>query len=183
MLGNAFTRTLRDAQAGDEAAFARLWSDANPLMVRYLRVIGVDDPYDAACEGWITVVRGLPGYHGDETAWRVWLLACARMRAQEGNLRQTWGSVTVLPGVVLDPFDEPLELDDLVLEDDVERRGVGDSIAAIKELPLGQGEVLMLRLCAEHGGCAEDRRYSLSPKQATSTICSTTPSSATARRC
>ena len=42
VLGSAFTRTLREAQAGDEQAFTRLWRDANPAMVRYLRVIGAD---------------------------------------------------------------------------------------------------------------------------------------------
>ena len=67
VLGNAFAPSLRAAQAGDERAFARLWRDANPLMVRYLRVIGVDDPYDSACEGWVSVVRGLRGFDGDET--------------------------------------------------------------------------------------------------------------------
>lgn len=148
MLGTAFTRTLRDAQAGDEPAFARLWSDANPLMVRYLRVIGVDDPYDAACEGWITVVRGLPGFTGDELAWRVWILACTRMRAEESTLRHGWGSVTALPGVVV-PGGDALEAEEL-LEDDVAgdpaHRGVNDTIAALRALPLGQGEILMLRL-------------------------------------
>jgi DNA-directed RNA polymerase specialized sigma24 family protein len=148
VLGTAFTRTLRDAQAGDEAAFARLWGDANPLMVRYLRVIGVDDPYDAACEGWITVVRGLPGFTGDELAWRVWILACTRMRAEESTLRHGWGSVTALPGVVV-PGGDALEAEEL-LEDDVAgdpaHRGVNDTIAALRALPLGQGEILMLRL-------------------------------------
>lgn len=148
MLGTAFTRTLRDAQAGDEAAFARLWSDANPLMVRYLRVIGADDPYDAACEGWITVVRGLPGFTGDELAWRVWILACTRMRAEESTLRHGWGSVTALPGVVV-PGGDALEAEDLVDDDvagDPAHRGVSDTIAALRALPLGQGEILMLRL-------------------------------------
>ncbi|GAA4717108.1 hypothetical protein GCM10025782_12720 [Pedococcus ginsenosidimutans] len=148
MLGTGFTRTLRDAQAGDEAAFARLWSDANPLMVRYLRVIGADDPYDAACEGWITVVRGLPGFTGDELAWRVWILACTRMRAEESTLRHGWGSVTALPGVVA-PGSDALEAEDLVDDDvrgDPAHRGVDDTIAALRALPLGQGEILMLRL-------------------------------------
>ena len=148
MLGTEFTRTLRAAQAGDEAAFVRLFRDANPAIVRYLRVAGVDDPYDAACEGWVTVVRGLPGFTGDETAWRVWLFACARMRAEEGALRRAWSAVTVLPGEAFVPDGEALEVDELVeAEDEVLlNRGVNETIAAISDLPLGQGEVLMLRL-------------------------------------
>jgi len=149
VLGAGFKRVLRAAQAGNEAAFVRLWRDANPVMTRYLRVAGLDDPYDAACEGWITVVRGLPGFQGDETAWRLWVLACARVRAEESSLRRSWGSVTVLPGVWSEPGEEPLELDDLETTGEAAHRGVNEAIAAIRALPLGQGEVVMLRLCAE----------------------------------
>jgi DNA-directed RNA polymerase specialized sigma24 family protein len=148
VLGNEFTHTLRDAQAGKEDAFVRLWRDANPLMIRYLRVVGHDDPYDAACEGWVTVVRGLPGFTGDEVAWYVFLLACARLRAEEGNLRQAWDAVTVLPGIHV---EDDLNIDDLLDPDqalDPTRRGVNDSLTALRELPLGQGEVLVLRLGA-----------------------------------
>ena len=148
-MGAGFRRVLCAAQAGDEAAFVRLWRDANPVMTRYLRVAGLDDPYDAACEGWITVLRGLPGFHGDETAWRVWVLACARVRAEESSLRRSWGSVTVLPGVGPGADAEPLELEDLETTRDVEHRGVAEAITAIRALPLGQGEIVMLRLCAE----------------------------------
>ena len=149
-MGAGFKRVLCAAQAGDEAAFVRLWRDTNPVMTRYLRVAGLDDPYDAACEGWITVLRGLPGFHGDETAWRVWVLACARVRAEESSLRRSWGSVTVLPGWGAAAADaEPLELEDLETTRDVEHRGVAEAITAIRALPLGQGEIVMLRLCAE----------------------------------
>lgn len=148
MLGREFARVLRSAQAGDERAFVQLWRDSNPAMVRYLRVVGVDDPYDGACEGWITVVRGLPGFKGDETAWRVWLLACVRMRAEEGSLRRSWGQARPAPGgttpdeLQVDSFDDGQG-------QDPESRGVNDTIAAIRALPLGQGEIVMLRLAAE----------------------------------
>jgi DNA-directed RNA polymerase specialized sigma24 family protein len=116
-------------------------------MIRYLRVVGVDDPYDAACEGWITVVRGLSGFKGDETAWRVWLLACARMRAEEGSLRRSWGSGGPAKGGAADELHvESLDGD---AEQDPEHRGINDTIAAIRALPLGQGEIVMLRLAAE----------------------------------
>jgi DNA-directed RNA polymerase specialized sigma24 family protein len=117
-------------------------------MIRYLRVVGVDDPYDAACEGWITVVRGLPGFKGDETAWRVWLLACVRMRAEEGSLRRSWGSAGSASG---GPTPDEIQVDSLddADEQDPESRGVNDTIAAIRDLPLGQGEIVMLRLAAE----------------------------------
>ena len=150
VLGTDFARTLRAAQAGEEDAFVRLWRDANPAMIRYLRVVGHDDPYDEACEGWITVVRGLPGFSGDELAWRVWLLACARQRAEESTLRRAWGSVTVLPGLQVQgggeiDIDELLEGDEAV---DPTHRGINDTLTALRALPLGQGEVVVLHLGA-----------------------------------
>ena len=149
MLDTDFSRTVRAAQSGDEGAFARLWRDANPLLVRYLRVVGYDDPYDGACEAWITVVRGLADFTGDERDWLVWLLACARARAHEGSLRRAWGSVSVTPGTGL-PVGAAL-VDDVEEElasaavDDPRTRGIADSLAALRSLPLGQGEVLLLR--------------------------------------
>ena len=150
MLGTNFARTLGAAQAGDADAFARLWRDANPAMVRYLRVVGLDDPYDEACEGWITVVRGLPGFAGDELAWRVWLLACARQRAEESMLRRAWGSVTVLPGFHVEG-DGEVDVDDLLEAGeavDPAHRGINATLTALRALPLGQGEVIVLHLGA-----------------------------------
>ncbi|GAB3446405.1 hypothetical protein GCM10027517_28600 [Phycicoccus ginsengisoli] len=152
MLDTDFSRTVRAAQAGDEAAFVRLWRDANPLLVRYLRVVGYDDPYDGACEAWITVVRGLPQFTGDDMDWLVWLLSCARLRAHEGSLRRAWGSVEVTPGVGL-PVGAPQRHtveDDLAAAavEDPRTRGIADSLAALRSLPLGQGEVLVLRFGA-----------------------------------
>jgi DNA-directed RNA polymerase specialized sigma24 family protein len=146
MLGKEFTRTLRAAQAGDAAAFTRLWRDANPVLVRYLRVVGHDDPYDGACEGWVTAVRGLPAFDGVESDWRVWLLGCARVRGQEGTLRRAWGSAVAS----LSRGVDPIEVDDLYPPgtDDPTQRGISDAIAAMRNLPLGQGEVLFLRLGA-----------------------------------
>ena len=149
MLDTDFSRAVRAAQSGDEVAFARLWRDANPLLVRYLRVVGYDDPYDGACEAWITVVRGLADFSGDERDWLVWLLTCARARAHEGSLRRAWGSVSVVPGTGLPvggalPDDVEEELTSAAI-DDPRTRGIADSLAALRSLPLGQGEVLLLR--------------------------------------
>jgi DNA-directed RNA polymerase specialized sigma24 family protein len=151
VLGTDFARTLRAAQAGEEDAFVRLWRDANPAMIRYLRVVGHDDPYDEACEGWVTVVRGLPGFSGDELAWRVWLLPCARQRAEVSTLRRAWGSVTVLPGLHVDG-DGEIDIDELLEPEealDPAHRGITDTLTALRSLPLGQGEVVVLRLGAE----------------------------------
>jgi DNA-directed RNA polymerase specialized sigma24 family protein len=158
VLGTEFTRTLRAAQAGDAQAFTRLWRDANPVIVRYLRVVGHDDPYDGACEGWVTVLRGLLSFRGDEAAWWVWLLQCARMRAQDGTLRRAWGSsapaLTRPRCSTTDAADgevDPLDVDDLDAPGGGggAHRGLSDTLSALRGLPLGQGEVLVLRLGAK----------------------------------
>lgn len=149
VLGTDFARTLRAAQAGEEDAFVRLWRDANPAMVRYLRVVGHDNPYDEACECWVTAVRGLPAFSGDELHWRAWVLGCARQRAEESTLRRSWGSVTsdfVVDGDGDIDLDEVLESEDCV---DPTHRGIADTLTALRLLPLGQGEVVVLRLGAE----------------------------------
>lgn len=156
VLGTDFARTMRAAQAGEEDAFVRLWRDANPAMIRYLRVVGHDDPYDEACEGWMTVVRGLPGFSGDETDWRVWVLACARQRAEESTLRRTWGSTTGFEGLQVEG-DGDIELDEILEtpdEVDPTRRGLSDTLTALRALPLGQGEIVVLRLGADLPACA-----------------------------
>lgn len=146
---------MRAARAGDDDAFARLWRDANPTLVRYLRVIGHDDPYDGACEAWVGVVRALPEFDGDEGAWWVLLLSRARMRAQEGTLRRAWGSIgdagaRVQSQVVDGDLVDPIDLDDLdELGPEEQWRGaLSDALSAMRDLPLGQGEVLLLRLAA-----------------------------------
>jgi hypothetical protein len=46
------------ARAGDEAGFLALWRSLHPRLLRYLRVVGCDDPDDVASETWLQVVRG-----------------------------------------------------------------------------------------------------------------------------
>lgn len=66
VIGAEFPAVLAAAQDGSEAAFARLWQDANPVLLRYLRVGLPDCAEDIAAETWLQVVRGL---------------ACSRRRA------------------------------------------------------------------------------------------------------
>jgi DNA-directed RNA polymerase specialized sigma24 family protein len=135
----------------------RLWRDGNVAVVRYLRVLGAPDPYAAAREGWVTVVRGLGGFQGDEIDWRVWILGCARLRAGGRPAHRGWvaSPFSVLPGHGRSGAPEAAADDELAglapaapVEPAV-NRGVNDTIAAISELPLGQGEILMLRLVGE----------------------------------
>ena len=57
---------LAAAQDGSEDAFAALWREANPALLRYLRVAAPEAAEDVAAEVWVQVVRGLANFRGDE---------------------------------------------------------------------------------------------------------------------
>src|SRR6266487_4071255 len=77
VIGAAFGARLAEAQRGDEVAFACLFRDVQPALLRYLRVIAPE----AAGEIWLQVVTGLAGFRGGEEAFRGWLFTIARHRA------------------------------------------------------------------------------------------------------
>jgi hypothetical protein len=85
--GEEFAALLTAAQDGSEAAFAALWRDCNPALLRHLRVTTPDAAEDIAGETWVQVVRGLPGFRGDERGWRSWLFTTARRRATDESRR------------------------------------------------------------------------------------------------
>ena len=84
MIGAAFSVTLASAQGGDETAFACLFRDVQPALLRYLRVI-TPEAEDVAGETWLQVVKGLPGFRGGEEAFRAWLFTIARHRAVDAG--------------------------------------------------------------------------------------------------
>jgi RNA polymerase sigma-70 factor, ECF subfamily len=88
VIGEEFASVLARAQRGDEAAFAPLWLDVNPALVRYLRVVSGEVDEDVAAEAWVTVVRGLARFRGDEMAWRGWVFTTARRRAVDEGRRR-----------------------------------------------------------------------------------------------
>src|ERR1700751_3091880 len=73
---------LVNARSGDEAGFLVLWDALQPLLLRYLRVVGCDDVEDVAGETWLQVVRDLPKFKKDNAdEFRAWLFTIARHRA------------------------------------------------------------------------------------------------------
>src|ERR1700721_3247315 len=89
VVGDDFAAVLAVAQRGSGDHFAVLWRDANPALVRYLRILVPDAAEDIAAETWVSVVRGLTRFIGDEGAWRAWLFTTARRRLlDQARLRQ-----------------------------------------------------------------------------------------------
>jgi RNA polymerase sigma-70 factor (ECF subfamily) len=144
VIGEGFAEVLAAAQQGNEVAFARLWRDANPALLRYLRVIAADVADDVAAETWVQVVRGLATFRGDEGAWRAWLFTTARRRAIDAARRGARHPEAPLDD--LPPARHPVAADpaDLALE----RIGTEAALALLTRLPRLQAEVILLRVVA-----------------------------------
>ncbi|MDX6422353.1 MAG: polymerase sigma-70 factor, subfamily [Trebonia sp.] len=144
VVGDDFPRVLADAQGGSEDQFAVLWRDANPALLRYLRVLAPENAEDIAAETWVNVVRGLPRFIGDEAAWRAWLFTTARRRLiDQARLRKRHPaepledvSAAEMPRT---PDAAQIALDNMATE---------SAIALLSQLPPPQAEVIMLRVVA-----------------------------------
>lgn len=132
------------AQQGDESAFSALWRDANPALLRYLRVIAPEAAEDVAAETWLSVIRGLPRFRGAEDAWRAWLFTTARRRVVDDGRRRSRRPESPVAEVAAGEVPRTADAADLALENLATR----DAIAAVASLPPLQAEVIMLRVVA-----------------------------------
>ena len=142
-MGGAFGDILGRAQAGDEAAFACIFRDVQPALLRYLRVIAAEGE-DVAGETWVQVVPGLAGFRGDEQAFRAWVFTIARHRAVDAGRSRTRRPTVPLD---LSGAEEQLtsaDTADLALEA-ISAHAV---VALVRSLPPEQAEVIMLRVVA-----------------------------------
>jgi RNA polymerase sigma-70 factor (ECF subfamily) len=143
VIGPEFEVTLARAQAGDEAAFGRIFSDVQPALLRYLRVIA-PEAEDVAGETWLQVAAGLAGFRGGEQAFRSWLFTIARHRAADAGR-----SRTRRPAVPLEVSgaEEQLVAPDAA-EAALEAVSARAVVALIATLPREQAEIIMLRVVA-----------------------------------
>jgi RNA polymerase sigma-70 factor (ECF subfamily) len=144
VVGDDFARVLADAQGGSEDQFAVLWRDANPGLLRYLRVLAPDNAEDIAAETWVYVVRGLARFAGDEAAWRAWLFTTARRRLlDQVRLRNRHPSE---PLDQISAADLPRAADAAQLA--LDNIATDGAIALLSRLPAQQAEVILLRVVA-----------------------------------
>lgn len=143
MIGAAFGVVLARAQAGDEAAFACLFRDVQPGLLRYLRVI-TPEAEDVASDTWLQVVTGLTGFRGQEEAFRAWLFTIARHRAADAGRSRARRSA--VPLALIETAEQQLAPDaaDLALDG----MSAQAAVALIATLPRDQAEVVMLRVVA-----------------------------------
>jgi RNA polymerase sigma-70 factor (ECF subfamily) len=144
VVGEEFADVLAAAQNGSEDAFAVLWRDANPALLRYLRVVAPEYAEDIAAETWVQVIRGLPRFVGDESAWRAWLFTNARRRMLDQmrtRKRHPAESLDDLHAAYVPraPDAAQTAMDNLATE---------SALAVVSRLPGQQAEVILLRVVA-----------------------------------
>ena len=144
VVGDDFARVLADAQGGSEDQFAVLWRDANPALLRYLRVLAQDNAEDIAAETWVHVVRGLPRFVGDEAAWRAWLFTTARRRLIDQARVRKRHPAEPLDDVSAAEMPRSPDAAQIALEN----LATESAIALLSQLPRPQAEVIMLRVVA-----------------------------------
>ena len=144
VVGDDFARVLADAQGGSEDQFAVLWRDANPALLRYLRVLAPENAEDIAAETWVHIIRGLPRFIGDEAAWRAWLFTTARRRLIDQARLRKRHPAEPLDDVSAAEMPRTPDAAQIALEN----LATKSAIALLSQLPPPQAEVIMLRVVA-----------------------------------
>jgi RNA polymerase sigma-70 factor (ECF subfamily) len=134
-----FRQILTAAQAGQRTAVERLYRDFNPMLVHFLRAQAPGLGDDLAHDTWLAAGAKLPGFRGDERAFRVWLLSLARTQ-----VKQLRGASEQARTVPVDPH----QLAGMTGRREPEDIRVADAAIAqlLAGLPASHAEILLLRV-------------------------------------
>lgn len=144
-IGSDFDDVLSAARAGQEWAFAVLFRDLDPPLLRYLRARAPAVAEDLSAETWLAAARGLAEFRGDEAGFRAWLFTIGRRQ-----VIQHWRDRARRP-------TEPFPPDDLAAlagtadpaADALARVAADDAARLIaRHLTPEQADVVLLRLLA-----------------------------------
>jgi RNA polymerase sigma-70 factor (ECF subfamily) len=147
MIGSRFPAVLEDARSGDEVAFASLWREFHPSLLRYLRVVTRGAADDVASETWAAVATSISRFEGDEAAFRAWIFTVARRRAIDHFRREARR-----PAVPVDPVSLGTTPIAAVAADPgdvaVTALATETALALVATLPPDQAEAVSLRAIA-----------------------------------
>jgi RNA polymerase sigma factor (sigma-70 family) len=87
-LGPTFETALAAARTGAEWAWALLYRDLAPSVLRYLRARGAAEAEDITGEVFVQVVRNLSQFRGSESDFRAWVFTIARNRLVDEARKQ-----------------------------------------------------------------------------------------------
>jgi RNA polymerase sigma-70 factor, ECF subfamily len=137
-----FPEVLRLAAAGDASAFARLWRETQPPLLRYLWVSAGDAAEDLAADVWLEIARRIGSFHGGEQEFRGWLFTMARRKMIDRHRYEARRPVS--------PTADGDLLDRAAADDTAATALDGIStemaLALIATLPRDQAEIIVLRV-------------------------------------
>ena len=134
------TPVLAAAQDRDELAFATIYRDLQPHLLRQIRgLVGAADAHDVASEVWLHIFTGINTFCGGYQHFRLWAATIARRRAAD-HLRRN------RPPAPVDPVDVPERAAPENTERDaIEALTTTVVLAAIQDLPRAQAQIVLLR--------------------------------------
>ncbi len=138
-----FDDVLARARSGDETAFLRLWEQLHPRLLRYLRVLGCDEPDDVASETWLQVVRDLGRFDGGAGDFRCWLFTIGRHRAVDASRTRIRSRIRLMTAAIA-PRAEHNPVEDEVLDG----LSTQQAVALVAGLSRDQAEAVALRIIA-----------------------------------
>lgn len=145
MLGDRFAEVLDRAREGDAQAFAELWRDAHPMVLRYLRVMAGEYAEDVASQTWLKVIESLGTFSGDESGFRRWLATVARTTNMD-QVRRSQRRPERLLADVVDLADRTCASAPDAATVAEERSATDRAIRLVRSLPPDQAEMVMLRV-------------------------------------
>ena len=147
MIGSRFPAVLEDARSGIEAAFATMWREFHPPLLRYLGVVTGDAADDVASETWAAVATSISRFEGDEAAFRAWIFTVARRRAIDHFRREARRPAVPVDPVVLGTAPVSAGTED---PGDIALAAIATetALALVSTLPRDQAEVVVLRAIA-----------------------------------
>ncbi|MGN6577024.1 MAG: RNA polymerase sigma factor [Nocardioides sp.] len=139
-----FDERLAAARRGDEAAFTHLFRSVQPALLRYLTTLGGPLAEDAAAETWVSVVRGLPRFSGDEAGWRAWVFTIGHSRLRDAQRKAGRTPLPVDAAAELESepgsADVPAQVEEIITTE--------AALALVARLPRTEAEVVLLRYVA-----------------------------------
>jgi len=145
MLEQRFSDTLVRARSGDEHAFALIYSDIQPALLRYCWAQAPGHGEDISAEVWLEVSRALDRFEGDEQGFRAWVFAIARNKIID-QVRRDARRPTIPLG---DTGEIYLHEARDIAEDFEDGEATRRALALVRTLPPDQAEVILLRVVAD----------------------------------
>lgn len=133
------------AQRGDAGAFEGLYEAYVGRVLGYVRGLGVEDPEDTVSEVFVSVVRGLATFRGNEADFRRWLFTIAHRRAVDAHRRRNRNKEQPTdPSLLPDLAARDLATDELGAA-----TTSSSASQALAQLTPDQREVILLRIVAD----------------------------------